>query len=498
MTTESSKWEDLAHGNPRPYKQARRRAWSPQRGTAPCFGVPARVAVGLATVVGLMVGAVGVGSTAVVAAGGVSLLVGARLDAWQRGLVGLLAALTLAPTIEGFAPLVSALRFPGAALLLTYTCIRYRRLLSSTRPRNIQRVFLVTLLVFTAYSAGSMVWSASPHITARYLVASIAVVGVPVAASLSRWRDDRLVWRDLNVVYWFVVTFATLGILDPQAMQHSSARASGIFANPNSLAAFAVLGFALGLGLVRITRYRPLFFASQTALTLVIVSTQTRAAAAAILIAVLWISIHSTRREQLRIAVSAVVVVAPTIAVFAWFSLQPPETIADLVARFNPSATSSDTSYLSGREMGWQASLAVWQEKPLLGHGFRTGEHLFQLRREAHESVWYNDTTHNGFLQILIELGVIGLTLLITAIFYVMRARPPRAMLTRALWLSCTAAAAAGISIQVVESSIVGVGGPFALLLWTALAAAARLGASSHGPVTSRRPRPFSVSADIA
>ena len=62
---------------------------------------------------------------------------------------------------------------------------------------------------------------------------------------------------------------------------------------------------------------------------------------------------------------------------------------------------------LSGRIGIWQAALPVVLERPFLGHSIAA---FWQLEIVEQTGVWFS-TAHNGFLQMLIDLGVLGLGL---------------------------------------------------------------------------------------
>ena len=70
---------------------------------------------------------------------------------------------------------------------------------------------------------------------------------------------------------------------------------------------------------------------------------------------------------------------------------------------------------LTGRTQLWQYVLARWEESPYLGQGFgalwqvgpETGEYL----RRAHVD-WVMNEAHNGYLDVLAQIGVIGLLVL--------------------------------------------------------------------------------------
>jgi O-antigen ligase len=68
---------------------------------------------------------------------------------------------------------------------------------------------------------------------------------------------------------------------------------------------------------------------------------------------------------------------------------------------------------LTGRTDLWPSLIAIWQDRPWLGFGYSgfwagwdgPSEQIWQ------EFFWHPRHAHNGFLQILLELGIVGVTL---------------------------------------------------------------------------------------
>lgn len=87
------------------------------------------------------------------------------------------------------------------------------------------------------------------------------------------------------------------------------------------------------------------------------------------------------------------------------FGVSAPFLGGSNVATFSSSLGRDET--LTGRMEVWAAVLPVMKQQPLLGHGF--GSFWTDARRELYDI----PTAHNGYLDILLELGEVGLTLYI-------------------------------------------------------------------------------------
>jgi len=67
---------------------------------------------------------------------------------------------------------------------------------------------------------------------------------------------------------------------------------------------------------------------------------------------------------------------------------------------------------LSGRPLLWYSSLEMWKDFPLFGVGAGAYEWTFPMYQSEHTTNLRVFTAHNDYLQILVELGIIGFTML--------------------------------------------------------------------------------------
>ena len=112
---------------------------------------------------------------------------------------------------------------------------------------------------------------------------------------------------------------------------------------------------------------------------------------------------------------------------------------------------------LTGRTLLWHEVWELVRERPLLGYGY--GAFWAESSEPASllwEAIgWAVPTAHNGYLELLLELGVVGLTLFVlsvsTTIFGILaRIR----LIERALLLSCCAVISFVLIYNVVESTL--------------------------------------------
>jgi O-antigen ligase len=115
---------------------------------------------------------------------------------------------------------------------------------------------------------------------------------------------------------------------------------------------------------------------------------------------VTFLALHSARNVNLRL--KQMVLLASVIVLFA-FGVATPFLGGSGVAALTSSLGRDST--LTGRTEVWSDVLPEVEREPLLGHGF--GSFWTDARRALYDI----PTAHNGYLDILLELGVVGLGL---------------------------------------------------------------------------------------
>ncbi len=120
----------------------------------------------------------------------------------------------------------------------------------------------------------------------------------------------------------------------------------------------------------------------------------------------------------------------------------------------------------SGRAQAWVGAIRIGFERPIAGYGFGTEAQVFVDR-------WYffeGDRPENSFIGIFLQLGLVGLLLLVSiGIAIVLAARRAlRPTGERAVGAACLGVVAAGTILAVVQSYIYAVGDIGTLPFWSA------------------------------
>lgn len=325
--------------------------------------------------------------------------------------------------------------------------------------------FVAALLALCAWALMSSLWSTFARASAAQAILFGAVAAFLSVTLLTRWRDRGRRIGDLALV---AATGALALLLPwlpllPQTARWSVEPRTGRFvaltSNSNFAGALAAVTLLLTMALVaergRARTYLAVTFLAVTFLALPLYATGSRGALLAVAVAVVvWLVATRAWRWLVTLALAGAAGVALLAATHRMPSI------------FQRRVEGHDVGPDSGRQQIYARALHLWREHPLLGHGYRTTEHLVET----------GQTAHNIELALLVELGAIGLLLflvLVAALAWgAWRGRPNP-------W---AAAALAGLLVEQLNSSLFGFSGPAALTTWLALAATAAAGAR---PVTT-------------
>jgi exopolysaccharide production protein ExoQ len=329
--------------------------------------------------------------------------------------VALFAFFAMQGSIPGIAP-SQALEMTGSApgALTTYGGIASQAaanglilVLLLRRPRLLMRALLTLpcLALLGALAVASTAWSIAPMLTLRRSLpfALAGIFGLWFATRFPPRRQRailRATFLALALATIVIVAFAP-GI----GLDHSPGHAAdwqGVFTQKNACGRIMVLASAVVLFGERLTALRTLTLAL---FVFVLVMSGSRGAwIVEIALLLLWLALSAGRRTGSR-ARTALAITAPFVAA-ACAALTPV-----LYARF--SGIFGRDLTLSGRTAIWAQVAPFIARRPLAGYGFDAfwrglaGPSL-QISAAVHFVV---EHAHNGFLEILLELGVLGLAL---------------------------------------------------------------------------------------
>ncbi|WFE28156.1 O-antigen ligase family protein [Solwaraspora sp. WMMD791] len=430
------------------------------------------------------------------------LLVGCacRMDGW-RAMLALTMGLLVAASSDVQA-LVDASFYPRYAavgmLVVWLLCVRRP---PSSRFTPWTGTFVGALWLVAGLATVSATWSIVALETFQRGVALLLLAALVHLLIRRRWPDRTVMLADLRVIYLVLSLSAVVslgyGLTDATlaAALSGSQRFQGLYNNPNMLGMVCALTIPLGWAVYRQTR-RPIEMLGMVPAAGALVLSQSRTALVAVAVGALWVVLRHGIGPVARLVTAA----AAGLLTAYLFNLLPAVAAApwmqQIVARFTAQEDLSN-----GRVAMWQATVDLWwQNRPALGFGYASRDHLTQLTSYERFLGLDIGVVHNSYLQLLLELGLVAVVPLLMLLLAVFRAAV-RAPVTRInsglIWLIVT-----GLLIQITESAMFGTGQTYPYVFWLAVAAVLlhlptdrRTGDATGQPTPRRRPADVRVGA---
>jgi exopolysaccharide production protein ExoQ len=394
---------------------------------------------------------------------------GATLDGWQRlYAIMLLFMIGAESSVPIFAEDSNRLRYVVAALLMLWT---WRKRAHSQVPRVARRlVGVLTVLVILAFA--STAWSVDRAVTFQQSFALLFVSGLVALLARDRWADGKLIGEDLGVAFTMltasaVVSLGLVAVHDPGARAFNL-RLQGIYNNPNALGYLTAIGIPLGVACYLSTR-RPWYLVGIVPLAVALVQCQSRTALVAVVVGVLWLVARRGVGAFAKATVAVGALFAVLIVGAPVFAFHTPSFISTTEARFE---NGGGTGLLNSRTIAWSDAVGLWKQQPIEGYGFQAGEALFDEDFDNGKINFAAVVVHNSYLQVLLELGLLGVLVLLAAIigvfvpvmFRAAREHPGSPFV---------GVVVTGLAVQITESAMFGTGQPYPWVFWLAACAAA-------------------------
>lgn len=264
---------------------------------------------------------------------------------------------------------------------------------------------------FFVWAALSITWSIDFELTSqsvlnhlRFFVLYAAIVLFPFSKNDAEWIKKAVIIS--GVIAATVIVYQFLNDVTYRETVRASINFGDRLTDPNLLAASLLLPF--GLLLSDYLAKRDFISTFRIVALLIfptgIVLTGSRGGLLGLLVvATLLLSFHLGRNARERVRVVALLALGFTGVALMW-----PLLPSALTQRFV--FTEMIAGGGGGRLDIWRTGLVAWAESPILGHGFSSFLAVSSL-----EGGWAA-VAHNIYLQMLVELGPLGLILLLTAL----------------------------------------------------------------------------------
>lgn len=325
-------------------------------------------------------------------------------------------------------------------------------------------------LALSVLAMASAFWSADPFLTLRRGF-SVMILFLVLYLLVTRvWTTRATIRGDLAIIASCLGVAIVLG-LTPIARLFGSVEIAGRFRgmleNPNTIGIVATMLVPALIGLIvtatrRVERRWFVLLVFATVVSLIL--SRSRAGLIGTGVGTIAYIIGSRSLTRARKLLPMLGIAFAIIAVFL-VSSAPRQDVQTTLARF------SDRTG-SGRAGAWQLSLELSAKRPIVGYGFGVSEDIFGPAVLNLKNGFLGTHVHNGYLQILLELGAAGLLLLLLLLSVVVRGAYHRT--ESDLHVALFACVPAGLTAMLAESGITSVGGLFAFLFWFLAAAAMR------------------------
>jgi putative inorganic carbon (HCO3(-)) transporter len=323
------------------------------------------------------------------------------------------------PTIQGgpsLAKLFGLFLVAGWAVALVYDTPGSR---SSRDFVRFSPALVCSLVLFLAWVVFSFLWAENVGIAqGAFFRYALNFTLFPIVFAAIR-EQRHVVWLYAVFVAGGLITSA-VGALAPQAAGNVGERLGGAGVNPNELGGLAataavmaaVLACTRGLSVpARITALVASFLSAIS-----LIMTETRGAVVGLAAAMVAAPFLAGRGRRLA-AAGAVTVLA--LGLVFWLSAFAPQNAVKRITDFGPSG--------SGRSDLWTIGLRMVEDKPVTGVGagnfpVSSVHYLLEPGTIVRDEfiVDVPKETHNIFLQVLSELGVVGLALFLAIVAYCM------------------------------------------------------------------------------
>lgn len=388
------------------------------------------------------------------------------IDPWRAALLAALGSLLVSHLYVDIPLVGQYARYAGIALVGLAAWYPHRS--QSVGGRQWQGKALLPVAALSIWGVASTMWSVVPRETFLQSIAMLLIVTAGVTTGGYRWwwRPD-VRTSDVVTIYG-VFVIVLVASLTGWALGVDSfvlgGALRGFFRNPNTLGVIAALSVPLSVGFALRgsgARYRwsaGLILAAQAAVLIAVGSrTSIGGAICGGLVALLWRQPRATRRLGMKwLAMGALV------GILGMAVLGAPGSVSRTLERVTPETSESMAHYTANRMHTWEIALDLWSMNPIAGHGLRSGRAVFDRGYVGGQDVL--TPVHNGYVQILLELGIVGLLLFGLTMTLLLRGRD-----RYAAWPYLGAvkgAVASGLVLQLGESLIVGFGSVFSLPFW--------------------------------
>jgi exopolysaccharide production protein ExoQ len=259
------------------------------------------------------------------------------------------------------------------------------------------------IVLLAVLSLASVRWSISPESTTFQSVVLLGMTALGIYIG-SRFDGDGIVALIRTTVLFVVILTAVVVLLTPEFGGRDGYAWRGVFVHKNLLGQTMAIG-ALAWGMYGLSTVRYRFLNLAMAGACIAIMVLSNSATSAIALAAAFASIPALRLGSRR-PIGALGVLGMAILAFQFGSANLERIVGAIVNVFGRDST------FTGRTRVWEKALEAINDRPLLGYGHSAFWGNPRVAAEMEREIWWSPpTAHNGYLDILLSIGVIGLIL---------------------------------------------------------------------------------------
>lgn len=380
---------------------------------------------------------------------------------WRRAYVVTILAMGAGASHISVMAQIGSLAKIGALLLLAVVTFFTTRNQSGIWASSLHKFTIMSLWLTAILATLSVAWS---YVWAETLLqAAIFCMFVYIVhrVSAARWQDRNILAGDIGASYWSTFALLSVGAIlalggFPEAISSFSGRWQGLFNNPNLLGMMATLTTLLGVGWAMHKKSWIVWLSVIVPASQVVLS-ESRTAMIATATALLWALIRGKAKYVAVAAYSAVLAVVGARAFGVELNSES----------FNRFTAMEGGDLLNSRTAGWADAINYVSGHPL-GIGWAATTDVLASYRAAGIGTGLS-SVHNSYLQVIYELGWLGVIPVVFVAAILIRVSFMRA--DSGIAAGLIAMALSGTLIQFTESAIFGVGQPYPYVFWFAVLA---------------------------
>lgn len=267
---------------------------------------------------------------------------------------------------------------------------------------------IISFLILIGWAFTSTIWSISPI---RTVIEVIQLFSFALVYLLARNLTSEELDKFFKILFLVTGGIAILGLLEYVFI--SGSRIHTTFTNPNPFGIYMVMMFLVALSMAIMKENKIVNILSVLFLSVVFLSgSRASLGAVAVALIIVFIGIDKIQRKKALIKVSMIFISAFVFSqILLYLSVFIRQNVFVDVSLLESITRSSSfvTSSLKGRLEFWRVAFELFKNKPLTGYGQGTYFSAYYIEYGMNE--WYTRFTHNHYLQVLSELGIIGVAM---------------------------------------------------------------------------------------